>query len=108
MGTRYNEAVLTSTHNQCFRAKLRKIMSQFYYIKMGCKGSTLHGYVIMTIRRVKVMKKQDCMHDTFSYIQTFLFNYINSLNRILCRRFLILNKSAVLVFYLDAEAEDKE
>ena len=39
MGT---EAVLTSTHNICFRAKIRNNVylckSQFYYIKMGCKG----------------------------------------------------------------------
>ena len=36
------EAVLTCTHNQCFGAKLRKIVypckPQFYYIKVGCKG----------------------------------------------------------------------
>ena len=45
MGTRWNrlsEAVLTSTHNQCFGAKIRKIVypckPQFYYIKVGCKG----------------------------------------------------------------------
>ena len=34
--------VLTSTHNQCFRAKIRKNVypckPQFYYIKVGCKG----------------------------------------------------------------------
>ena len=36
------EAVLTCTHNQCFGAKIRKIVypfqPQFYYIKVGCKG----------------------------------------------------------------------
>ena len=33
-----NEAVLTSTHNLCFRAKIRKnCKPQFYYIKVGCK-----------------------------------------------------------------------
>ena len=36
------EAVLTSTHNLCFRAKIRKNVypckHQFYYIKVGCKG----------------------------------------------------------------------
>ena len=36
------EAVLTSTHNLCFRAKIRKNVypckSQFYYIKVGCNG----------------------------------------------------------------------
>ena len=34
--------VLTSTHNLCFRAKIRKNVypskPQFYYIKVGCKG----------------------------------------------------------------------
>ena len=45
MGTRLNrltEAVLTSTYNLCFEAKIRKSVypckSQFYYIKVGCKG----------------------------------------------------------------------
>ena len=37
------EAVLTSTHNLCFRAKMLKkneypCKPQFYYIKVGCKG----------------------------------------------------------------------
>ena len=36
------EAVLTSTHNLCFGAKIRKKVypckTQFYYIKVGCKG----------------------------------------------------------------------
>ena len=48
----YSEAVLTSTHNLCFRAKIRKndylCKPQFYYIKIGCKGlhntrACLHG-----------------------------------------------------------------
>ena len=45
MGTRENrltEAVLTSTHYLCLRAKIRKNIypckPQFYYIKVGCKG----------------------------------------------------------------------
>ena len=46
MGTRKNrltEAVLTSTHDLCFRAKIRKniytpVNPIFYYIKVGCKG----------------------------------------------------------------------
>ena len=45
MGTRkyrLSEAVLTSTHDLCFRAKIRKNVypckPQFYYIKAGCKG----------------------------------------------------------------------
>ena len=32
------KAVLTSTHNLCFWAEKRKIMYQFYYIKVGFKG----------------------------------------------------------------------
>ena len=36
------EAVLTSTHDLCFSAKIRKneyrCKPQFYYIKVGCKG----------------------------------------------------------------------
>ena len=38
----FNEAVLRSTHNLCFSAKIRKNVypckPQFYYIKVGCKG----------------------------------------------------------------------
>ena len=44
MGTRYNrlsEADLTSTHNLCFGAKIRKYVypskPHFFYIKVGCK-----------------------------------------------------------------------
>ena len=36
------EAVLTSNHNLCFEAKIRKNVypckPKFYYIKVGCKG----------------------------------------------------------------------
>ena len=45
MGTRYNrlgETDLTSTHNLCLRAKIRKneypCKPQFYYVKVGLKG----------------------------------------------------------------------
>ena len=42
-----SEAVLTSTHNLCFRAKIRKNVypckPHFYYIKMGCKGVKITG-----------------------------------------------------------------
>ena len=47
-----SEAVLTSTHNLCFRAKKGKngypCKPQFYYIKLGCKG---------------VNTSQTCYHD---------------------------------------------
>ena len=40
-----------STHNLCFRAKIRKNIypctPQFYYIKVGCKGYKSHGHVIL-------------------------------------------------------------
>ena len=50
MGARSNrliETVLTSTHNLCFRAKIRKqCKPQFYYMKVWCNwGLTLHGHV---------------------------------------------------------------
>ena len=40
-----------STHNLCFRAKQEKIVYpcklQFYYIKVGVRGSTFQGLVSM-------------------------------------------------------------
>ena len=50
----YAEAVLTSTHNLCFGAKIRKqlaypCIAQFHYIKVGFEGYTLHGHVIMMV-----------------------------------------------------------
>ena len=46
-----HEAVLTSTHNLCFRAKIRNneypCKPQVHYIKVGVRGSSLHGHVIM-------------------------------------------------------------
>ena len=48
----YTEAVLTSTHNQCFKSKSKKKVypskPQFYYIKAVC---ILYGHVSM-IRRI--------------------------------------------------------
>ena len=65
MGTHKNrliEAVLMSTHNLCYRAKIRKNVylckPQFYYIKVGCKGVhmyTLHGHVSMMTFRNSIM-----------------------------------------------------
>ena len=41
------ESVLRSTHNLCFRAKIRKNVfagkPPFYYIKVGCKGVYITG-----------------------------------------------------------------
>ena len=55
------EAVLTSTHNLCFRAKIRKNVypckPQFYYIKVGCKGV----YITLT-----------CYHDVIRLTICFL------------------------------------
>ena len=45
------EAVLTSTHNLCFRAKIRKNVypgkPHFSYKKWGVRGYTLQGHVFM-------------------------------------------------------------
>ena len=45
IGTR----VLTSTHNLCFGAKIRKIGIPLHYIKVGFKGYILHGHVILML-----------------------------------------------------------
>ena len=41
----------TSTHNICVRAKIINMFTpvtpKFYYIKVECKGSTLHKHVMM-------------------------------------------------------------
>ena len=55
------EAVLTCTYNLCFRAKIRKNVypykPQFYYIKVGCKG---------------VFISRTCLHDVnFSQFPVF-------------------------------------
>ena len=56
MGTRRGEAVLTSTHNLCFGAKIRKIgipphIPVFLY-KSG--GFILHGHVFLMTRKGNV------------------------------------------------------
>ena len=48
----YTEAVLTRTHNLCFRAKIRKqcipsVNPSFTIYKWGVRGSSLHGYVFV-------------------------------------------------------------
>ena len=64
-GTRYNrltEAVLTSTNNLCFRAKIRKNVypctPQFYNIKAVCKGV----YVTRT-----------CFHDVIIILFKYMY-----------------------------------
>ena len=47
-----SETVLRSTHNLCFRAKIRKnnvypCKPQFYYIKVGFKGCRGQNYIGM-------------------------------------------------------------
>ena len=57
-----------STHNLCFRAKIRKNVypctPQFHYIKMGCKGVEI---------------TRTCLHDTkyISHLQLFLVESAN-------------------------------
>ena len=49
----YTEAVLTSTHNLCFRAKIRKIgkplHTPVFYIKVGFKGYTFNVHVFLML-----------------------------------------------------------
>ena len=64
-----------STHNLCFRAKIRKneypCKPQFYYIKVGWKGCLLHGHVIMMPELILTKNfalARDIIHDhEFSY-----------------------------------------
>ena len=67
------EAVLTSTHNLSFRAKIRKNVypctPQFYYTKVGCKGvfvtrtrfryevGIVNSYLLQTCNRVKALDR---------------------------------------------------
>ena len=47
-----------STHNLCFRAKIRKICipnkPKFYYIKVGwgVRGYTFHGHVFLMLNKI--------------------------------------------------------
>ena len=70
------EVVLTSTHNLCFRAKIRKIMltvnsckPQFYYMKVGCNGvyitwTCYHDEYVIVSREAKTQKKKKKKVDT--------------------------------------------
>ena len=54
------KAVLTSTHNLCFKAKKKKknvypCTPQFYYIEVGCKGSSLRGLLFVMATCTNVM-----------------------------------------------------
>ena len=68
MGTR--EVVLTSTHDLCFRAKIKKNVysckPKFYYIKVGCKGVYIVRIVLVSM--VKVLCNVSSYH--FKYIST--------------------------------------
>ena len=50
-------AVLTSTHNLCFGSEIRKIgipcKPQYFYIKLGLKGYTLHGHIFLMLLDTK-------------------------------------------------------
>ena len=60
---RLAEAVLTSTYNPCFGAKIRKIgilqlyIPQFYSIKVGYEGVLSHGHVFL----MRMMPQLDCL-----------------------------------------------
>ena len=63
------EAVLTSTHNLCFKVKIRKNVypckPQVYYIKVGCKG---------------LFVTRTCFHEhtrlTMYYIRALIYDFL--------------------------------
>ena len=59
------------THNLCFRAKIRKLYpckSQFYCIKVGVRGCSLHGLVFVMEFRPNVFLSI-CAHRLTYHIQ---------------------------------------
>ena len=72
------EAVLTSTHDLCFRAKISKnaypCKPKFYYIKWGVRGCTLHGHVFM-MRTTTNCTRAHCLSG-FSIRKTRTDNFI--------------------------------
>ena len=66
MGTRQNrlgEAVLTSTHNLCFLAEIRKIMytpvnPSFTILKWGLRGLKLYRYVFVMVTQIGLLPSE--------------------------------------------------
>ena len=60
------EAVLTSTHDPCFRAKKRKNAypgkPQFYYIKVGCKGMFITRTCYHDVRSAQVNNDKETLY----------------------------------------------
>ena len=56
------------THNLCFEQKKNEYpcKPQFYYIKVGCKGSTLHVHVILMVVKLNFCYKGCVMEKLFS------------------------------------------
>ena len=71
---RLGKAVLTTTNNICFGAKMRRkymyipLHTQFQYIKLGCKGVYFSWTCFHDVNEVKVQrfcKKRNCISDAF-------------------------------------------
>ena len=79
---RLSEAVLTSNHNLCFEAKIRKNVypckPQFYYVKVGCKG---------------VCVTRTCFRDGIIWASMikFISKYIHMVFYLSCNTFLLSN-----------------
>ena len=58
-GYTLGEAVLTSTHNLCFGAKIRKIgiplQTPVLLYKSGVRGYSLHGHVFLMCKNLPVL-----------------------------------------------------
>ena len=86
---RLNEAVLTSTHNLCFREKIRKNVypckHQFSYIKVGYKGvyitwTCLHDdytFWIWIMRTIKVLIR---LHGKAAWKRRLIYTFVLLIN----------------------------
>ena len=64
----FTEAVLTSTHDLCFRAKIRtKCIPQFYYIKVECKRVSNTRTCYPDVSTVNITQTRTCHFDQFKH-----------------------------------------
>ena len=96
VGTRWNrisEAVLTSTHNLCFCAEIRKnnvhpCKPQFYYIKVGFKGvktmKACFGDVIHLAPKLYLSRNARCAQQRMPTHSLSLISLRKNVQQILC------------------------
>ena len=71
-----------STHNLCFRAKIRKNVypctPQFYFIKVGCKGCTFHEHVCMMKQQAVWQNSYFHLTVNLLFLRLFIFAFLSS------------------------------